>query len=101
MTGVHSSSRPTSVRSSRVLPWPRSPSSTTSWPASSARSSCGMTVRLEAVQAGPGVAALAQGVEQVLAQLLAQRLLLVAALAELAEGADGGWVVVTRSTLPN
>ena len=32
------------VRSSRVLPWPRSPSSTTSCPASSARSSCGSTV---------------------------------------------------------
>ena len=44
MTGVHSSSSPTRVRISRVLPWPRSPSSTMSWPASSARSSSGTTV---------------------------------------------------------
>src|SRR3954452_10688972 len=43
-TGVHSSSRPTSVRISRVLPWPRSPSSTRSWPAMSARSTSGSTV---------------------------------------------------------
>ena len=44
ITGVHSSSRPVSARSSRVLPCPRSPSSTTSWPAIRARSSCGSTV---------------------------------------------------------
>ena len=46
---------------------------------------------LEAVQAGPRVAALAQGGEQVVAQLLAQRLQLVAAGAELADGADRRW----------
>src|SRR3954470_1877707 len=43
-TGVHSSSRPMSVRIRRVLPWPRSPSRTMSWPASSARSTSGTTV---------------------------------------------------------
>ena len=44
ITGVHSSSSPAMVRRMRVLPWPRSPSNTTSWPASSERSSCGITV---------------------------------------------------------
>ena len=43
-TGVHSSSRPTSVRIRRVLPWPRSPSRTRSWPAMRARSTSGSTV---------------------------------------------------------
>ena len=54
ITGVHSSSRPTIVRSSRVLPWPRSPSSTTSWPAIRARSSCGMTVSSKPCSPGHG-----------------------------------------------
>ena len=54
MTGVHSSSSPTIVRSSRVLPWPRSPSSTTSWPASRARSSCGITVSSKPCRPGHG-----------------------------------------------
>src|SRR5690242_11297605 len=54
MTGVHSSSRPTMVRSNRVLPWPRSPSSTMSWPASSARSTCGMTVSSKPWRPGQG-----------------------------------------------
>ena len=44
ITGVHSSSRPVNARSSRVLPCPRSPSRTMSWPAMRARSSCGRTV---------------------------------------------------------
>src|SRR4051794_23889374 len=44
MTGVHSSRSPTIVRMRRVLPWPRSPSSTTSCPASRARSRSGSTV---------------------------------------------------------
>jgi hypothetical protein len=42
--GIHSSSRPVSERIMRVLAWPRSPRKITSWPASSAFSSCGMTV---------------------------------------------------------
>ncbi len=44
ITGVHSSSSSVRLRSSRVLPCPRSPSSTTSCPAIRARSSCGSTV---------------------------------------------------------
>ena len=43
-TGIHSSSRLVSERMRRVLPCPRSPRSTMSCPASSARSSCGPTV---------------------------------------------------------
>src|SRR5688572_26679578 len=43
-TGLHSSSSSTRVRISRVLPWPRSPSSTRSCPASRARSSAGSTL---------------------------------------------------------
>src|SRR3954451_8522160 len=54
MTGGHSSRSPTSVRSSRVLPWPRSPSSTTSCPAISARSSWGMTVSSKPCSPGQG-----------------------------------------------
>ena len=42
--GVHSSSRLTSERMMRVFAWPRSPRKITSWPASSAFSSCGSTV---------------------------------------------------------
>ena len=42
--GIHSSSRPVSERIMRVLAWPRSPRKITSWPASSAFSSCGITV---------------------------------------------------------
>ena len=42
------------MRSSRVLPWPRSPSSTMSWPASSARSSCGITVISKPCRPGHG-----------------------------------------------
>ena len=55
---------------------------------------------VEPVQARPRVASLAQRVEQVVAQLLAQWLLLVAALAELAEGADGGRRARHPATLP-
>ena len=69
ITGVHSSSRPTMVRSSRVLPWPRSPSSTTSWPASSARSSCGSTVLSNPTMPGHGFAPLTQRGQQVVADL--------------------------------
>ena len=54
MTGVHSSSRPASVRISRVLPWPRSPSRTRSCPASRARSSCGSTVSSKPTMPGNG-----------------------------------------------
>ena len=43
-TGLHSSSSVIRVRISRVLPCPRSPSSTRSWPASRAPSSIGSTV---------------------------------------------------------
>ena len=53
-TGDHSSSRPTRLRRRRVLPWPRSPSSTTSWPASRARSSWGMTVEPKPCRPGHG-----------------------------------------------
>ena len=42
------------MRSSRVLPWPRSPSSTTSCPAISARSSCGITVSSKPCRPGHG-----------------------------------------------
>ncbi len=45
---------------------------------------------VEAVEAGPGVAALAQGGQQVAADLGTEGLVLVAALAELAQGGDGG-----------
>ena len=44
ITGVHSSNRSTSARITRVLPWPRSPSSTMSCPARMARSISGSTV---------------------------------------------------------
>src|SRR5690606_16515808 len=44
MIGIHSSRRPVSERIIRVFAWPRSPRKITSWPASSAFSSCGMTV---------------------------------------------------------
>ena len=44
---------------------------------------------LEPVQPGPRIATLTQGVEQVVAQLLAERLQLVAAGAQLAESVDG------------
>ena len=44
---------------------------------------------VEAVQTRPRVAPLAQGVEQVVPDLVSKCLLLVAALAELADGADG------------
>ena len=54
MTGDHSSSRPTRLRSRRVLPCPRSPSSTTSWPASRARSSWGMTLPPKPCSPGHG-----------------------------------------------
>src|SRR6478609_7729159 len=54
MTGVHSSSSATSERRSRVLPWPRSPSSTMSWPAISARSTCGITVSANPWRPGHG-----------------------------------------------
>src|SRR5690606_22937961 len=54
ITGVHSSSNPTSVRANRVLPCPRAPSSTTSWPASDARSSCGTTVSENPTMPGHG-----------------------------------------------
>ena len=54
--GVHSSSRPASARSRRVLPWPRSPSRTTSCPASRARSSCGSTVDSKPRMPGHGSA---------------------------------------------
>ena len=55
ITGVHSSSRATRLRSRRVLPWPRSPSSTTSWPAMIARSNCGSTVRSNPTMPGQGL----------------------------------------------
>ena len=42
--GIHSSSRLMSERIMRVFAWPRSPRKITSWPASSAFSSCGSTV---------------------------------------------------------
>ena len=44
MIGIHSSSRRVSERIMRVLAWPRSPRKTTSWPASRAFSSWGITV---------------------------------------------------------
>ena len=47
---------------------------------------------LEAVQAGPGIAALAERGQQVVAQLLAEGLGPVAARAELADGLEGGCV---------
>ena len=67
ITGVHSSSRPTRVRISRVLPWPRSPSSTRSWPASSARSTSGTTVSSKPTMPGSVGSPAAQPGEQVLA----------------------------------
>ena len=81
---------PTRVRSSRVLPWPRSPSSTTSWPAISARSSCGMTVSSKPCRPGHGSRPSRERGEQVVADLVAQRLLLVPGGAELADGGDRG-----------
>ena len=72
------------------MPWPRSPSSTMSWPAISARSTCGMTVSAKPCRPGHGSLPVAQPREQVVAELLAQGLELVAALAELAEGAGCG-----------
>ena len=61
-TGVHSSSSPTRVRISRVLPWPRSPSSTRSCPASRARSSWGSTVSSKPTMPGKrGLAGRAAG----------------------------------------
>ena len=75
-----------------------------SWPASSARSTCGMTVSAKPCRPGHGSTPVAQPREQVVAELLAQGLELVAALAELAEGAGCGvpscWIAsVTSSTL--
>ena len=91
MTGDHSSSRPTRLRSRRVLPWPRSPRSTTSWPASRARSSWGMTLP-EAVQPGPRVVAGRQRAEQVVADLGAHGPGDVPGGAQLADGGRGGTV---------
>src|SRR5580658_5232897 len=54
MTGVHSSSSPTRVRISRVLPWPRSPSRMMSCPAIRARSRCGCTVWPKPTMPGNG-----------------------------------------------
>ena len=90
MTGVHSSSRPTRVRSSRVLPWPRSPSSTTSWPAISARSSCGMTVSSKPCSPGHGSRPSRSAASRLSRISCAQGLLDVAGGAELADGADVG-----------
>ena len=68
-TGVHSSSRPTRVRMRRVLPWPRSPSSTRSCPAMRARSTSGSDGVLEADDAGEAGLAAAEAGEQVGADL--------------------------------
>ena len=57
------------MRISRVLPWPRSPSSTTSWPASSARSSAGSTVSSKPTMPWKRGSPAAQRLEQVLADL--------------------------------
>ena len=54
---------------------------------------------LEAVQAGPRVASLAQGDEQVVADLGAQRLLDVAGGAQLTDGAELGEVREQKSPL--
>ena len=72
-TGIHSSSSVLSVRMSRVLPWPRSPSSTRSCPASSALSSCGQHGVVEADDAGEGRVTGAEAGEEVLADLLLDR----------------------------
>ena len=77
------------VRISRVLPWPRSPSSTRSWPASSARSTSGQHRLVVAEEAGEGRLAGGQPGQQVVAHLGLDRAVLVAAVAQLAEGLDG------------
>ena len=56
IAGDHSSSRAVSARSSRDLPCPRSPSSTMSWPAMRARSTCGRTVSPRPWRPGHGSA---------------------------------------------
>ena len=89
ITGVHSSSRPTRLRSSRVLPWPRSPSRTTSCPASSARSSCGITVVSKPWMPGQGSSPARELRQEVLAHFDAQRLLQVPGCAQLTDGTDG------------
>src|SRR5260370_11945895 len=71
MTGVHSSSSPTRVRISRVLPWPRSPSRMMSCPAIRARSRCGSTVWPTPTMPGNGSSR---------ARIMASRFALISAL---------------------
>ena len=90
MTGVHSSSSPTRVRIRRVLPCPRSPSSTRSWPASSARSTSGITVSSKPTMPGrlrlPG----GQPGDEVLAQLGLDAAVLMPGRAQLGDRRDRG-----------
>ena len=92
MTGVHSSSSPTSVRISRVLPWPRSPSSTMSWPASSGALDLGEHRLVEADDPGEAHLARRRRPDQVVAQLGLDGLVGVARRAQPAErrGGRGG-----------
>ena len=86
-TGVHSSSRPTRVRIRRVLPWPRSPRSTTSCPASRARSRSGRTVSSKPTMPGNGSSPAREPGEQVGPDLLLDRAVHVARCAQRAQGA--------------
>ncbi len=90
MTGVHSSSRPTMVRSSRVLPWPALAQQDDVVAGDQGPLELRDDGGLEAVEARPRVAALGQGAEEVVADLGAQGLGDVAGGAELADGRRSG-----------
>ncbi len=89
ITGVHSSSRPVSARSRRVLPCPRSPSRTRSCPAISARSSCGRTVSSKPKMPGQTSRPSRQRGQQVLPDFLLHAALAMTGGAELAERCAG------------
>ena len=83
-----------SARSSRVLPWPRSPSRTTSWPAIRARSSWGSTVDSKPTMPGHGSRPARRAASRLsrISSLTPRRT--VAGGAQRAEGAGevcGGW----------